>query len=126
MTQISRNPVHKDVYYSIRDDLVWVFSELHSQEDTKVFFYEFFTKTERIMLAKRLAVAMMLHRGFIYRDIRDILHVSTSTITGIATRLDQGGIGLKKIFDKLAREERMEVFWTKVNRALDRFSRLRK
>jgi len=97
MTQISRNPVHKDVYYSIRDDLVWVFSELHSQEDTKVFFYEFFTKTERIMLAKRLAVAMMLHRGFIYRDIRDILHVSTSTITGIATRLDQGGIGLKKI-----------------------------
>ena len=44
MTQISRNPVHKDVYYSIRDDLVWVFSELHSQEDTKVFFYEFFNE----------------------------------------------------------------------------------
>ncbi len=78
------------------------------------------------MFAKRLAVAMMLHRGFMYRDIRDILHVSTSTISGIAAQLDQGGIGLKKIFDKLAREERMEVFWTKVSRALDRFSRYRK
>ena len=120
MVQLSRNPVHKDVFYQIRDDLIWVFSELRSQEDTKIFFYEFFTKTERIMLAKRLGIAMMLHRGFIYSDIREILHVSTSTITGVASQLDQGGIGIKKIIDKLAREERMEIFWSKINRALDR------
>ncbi|OGG31289.1 hypothetical protein A3A63_01205 [Candidatus Gottesmanbacteria bacterium RIFCSPLOWO2_01_FULL_46_9] len=126
MTQLSRNPVHKDVYYSIRDDFIWVIGSLHSQEETKAFFYDFFTKTERVMFTKRLAIALMLHKGYEYGQIQYILHVSTSTISRVMNWLDSGGAGVKHVLDKLIREEKMEDFWTKVNHALDTVARLRK
>jgi len=126
MTQLSKNPVHKDVYYSIRDDFIWILSALRSQDETKAFVYDFFTKTERVMLAKRLAIAMMLHRSHSYEDIKFILHVSTSTINRVANWLDSGGVGVTRVLDKLIREEKMEVFWNKVNRSLDSIARLRK
>jgi TrpR-related protein YerC/YecD len=126
MPQISRNPVHKDVYYSIRDDFIWILSALRSQEETKAFFYDFFTKTERIMFAKRLAVAMMIYKGFQYEDIRFILHVSTATISRVADWLDRSGEGVRKVLDKLITEEHTQAFWDKINHTLDRFSRLRK
>jgi len=126
MTQLSRNPVHKDVYYSIRDDFIWVLSALRSQEETKSFFYDFFTKTERVMFTKRLAIAMMLHKAYSYEEIRFILHVSTSTINRVANWLDVEGVGVRNVLDKLIREEKMEIFWSKINRSLDRFARLRK
>jgi len=126
MTQLSRNPIHKDVYYSIRDDFIWVLSSLRTQEETKLFFYDFFTKTERVMFSKRLAIAMMLHKSYTYEDITFILHVSTSTINRVANWLDVGGIGVTKVLDKLIQEEKMEVFWNKINRSLDNVARLRK
>ena len=126
MTQLSRNPIHKDVYYSIRDDFIWVIGALHSQEDTKAFFYDFFTKTERVMFSKRLAIALMLHRNYSYEQIQYILHVSTSTINRVMNWLDSGGIGVKRVLDKLIREEKMEVFWSKINKALDSIAHLRK
>lgn len=126
MTQISKNPVHKDVYYSIRDDFLWILTAMHSQSEVKAFFYDFFTKTERIMFAKRLAVALMLHKGFQYDDIRFILHVSTATISRASEWLDHGGEGVKYAMDKLIKEEKAELFWKQVDRALYKFARLRK
>jgi len=115
MPQISKNPVHKDVFYEIRDDFLWTLGQLRSEEEVKSFFYDFFTKTERVMLAKRLAIAMMIHKGFTYDDIKFILHVSTSTITSVSHWLDRGGVGVKHILDKLVKEEHAEAFWRKVN-----------
>lgn len=126
MTQISRRPVEKDVYYSIRDDFLWILAALRTTDEVKAFFYDFFTKTERVMLTKRLAIALMIHEGYRYEDIRFILHVSTSTINRVANWLDTGGEGVKKVLDKLIQEEKMKAFWDKINKALDKYSRLRK
>lgn len=120
MTQLSRKPIHKDVFIEIRDDFLWVLAELKSTIEVKEFFYDFFTKTERVMLAKRLAVAMMIYKNYRYDDIRSILHVSTSTITRVSDWLDKGGDGVKRVLEKLVNEERMQAFWDKVNRFIDR------
>lgn len=115
MTQLSRNPIHKDVFFEIRDDFILLLSQLRGQAETKLFFYDFFTKTERVMFAKRLAVALMIRKGFQYKDIQYILHVSSATISKMINWMDQGGDGLKKALDKLIREEHMEAFWRKIN-----------
>ena len=44
----------------------------------------FFTRTEKIVLAKRIAIAFMLVKGYSYRQISDKIKVSTSTILKIA------------------------------------------
>lgn len=118
MTQLSKRPVDKDVYYSIRDDFLWVLQSIRNPQDVKAFYYDFFTKTERVMFAKRLAVAMMLHKQFSYEDIVYILHVSTSTINRVSEWLDKGGEGTKKFLEKRMLSEEMEDFWKKVVKTL--------
>lgn len=119
MTQLSRNPIHKDVYFEIRDDFVWILSALQSSEETKAFFNDFFTKTERLMFAKRLAIALLLQKGYDYRDIQYLLHVSTSTISRTAHWLDREGNGVARILSKLVREERIDTFLKKIDRFIE-------
>ena len=119
MTQLSKNPIHKDIYYSIRDDFLWVLSSFHSQDETKSFFYDFFTKTERDMFAKRLATALLIRKGYEWRDIQFLLHVSTATISRISNWLDREGGGVKPVLDKLIRQEHVEKFLDKVDRFIE-------
>lgn len=46
---------------------------------------------ERIMLAKRMAVAVLLEKGYSHNSIADILHLSTTTIANIESRWGKGG-----------------------------------
>jgi len=48
------------------------------------------TSTEQIMLAKRLAVIVMLERGYTYYRIMKTLKVSTSTIKRLHRNLESG------------------------------------
>ena len=47
---------------------------------------------ERIMLAKRLAAAVLLEKGYAYNQVADALHVSKSTVSNIDQRLGEGGV----------------------------------
>lgn len=120
MTQVSRFPLEEDVYYQIRDDFLWTISSHHSQDQAKAFFYDFFTKTERLMLAKRFAVALLIYENFDYRDIQYLLHVSSATISREAQWLDKEGNGIKPILEKLKQEERIKAFLKKADRFIDR------
>jgi len=119
MPHVSRHPLAKDVYFEILDELFWLLTEIKNKEEMKTFLYDFFTKTERLMLAKRLAVALMLTQGYSYSTIRDLLKVSTATINRTSVWLEKGGEGLKKGLTKLARKEKMEKFWRNLNKFLE-------
>lgn len=118
MPHISKYPLARDVYYEILDELFWLLTEIKNQQEMKSFLYDFFTKTERIMLAKRLAISLMLVQGYSYSTIRDLLKVSSGTINRASEWLDKGGDGLKKGLMKLSRKEKMDEFWKNVDRFL--------
>lgn len=44
------------------------------------------------MLAKRLAIVVLLEKGYSYNNVADILHISTSTASNVDHRLKSGGI----------------------------------
>lgn len=52
---------------------------------------------EQIMIAKRLAVVILLEQGYSYNQIADNLHISISTASNIDNRLQTGYI--RKIVD---------------------------
>ncbi len=121
MTQMSRNELNKDVYYEIRDDLLSIVSQLTSKEKVKLFYYEFFTKTERLMFAKRMGIVMMIRRGYNYDEIQAVLKVSTSTITSVSRRLDQGSVFMKHLVDKMVQDEKTEFFWDRVDKFIEQY-----
>ena len=58
--------------------------------ETKPVFYEFFTYTERAMLAKRLAVIAMLSRKVSTYAIAEVLLMSPSTVDRMSLKCERG------------------------------------
>ena len=73
--------------------------------EVEAFFSELLTPTEKVMLAKRLAIATLLMRGHDYRSISFLLKVSFSTIFRVKALLEQSEGGYRKVIEKMLRKQ---------------------
>lgn len=109
MTQVSKYPIRKDVYEEIFETLLETIANLTTKKDVSAFFNEFLTPTERIMFAKRLAVGLLIAKSYDYKEIRELLKVSTATIASYST-FYKYGTGYKEVIKKILRNEKIEKF----------------
>lgn len=110
MPQISRFPLKPKIAKEITNSLWWVVANLRTEDEVSKFLGDLLTTTEKTMLAKRLAVALMLEKGFTYWQIRDTLKVSTATILAMRNWLEKGGEGYRLAIRKLLRREKIKNF----------------
>ena len=110
MTHVSRFPIPKDVYFEILDELYWVLADVKKPEEMKSFLGDFFTKTERLMLAKKARARCYGHKKIRYRYREKVLHVSTGTIYRMKEKLDAGGNGIMASVRRLMKHEAFEQF----------------
>lgn len=113
MAQISKYPVSKKVYNRIFDLFLEIFSKLGTKQEVSDFFDEFLTPTEKIMLAKRLAINILLAKKFSYDEISEILRVSSATITNVSDKYKYGKT-LNTITQDLINKEGIEDFWLEI------------
>lgn len=109
MSQVSKYPVRKDVYEEIFETLLETIAGLTTKRSVASFFEEFLTPIERIMFAKRLAVGLLIAKGYDYKQIGDLLKVSTSTIADYSIFYKYGK-GYREIINKLLLDEKIEKF----------------
>lgn len=74
--------IHKQFYKIIK--------ELSRTGNAKLVFDELFTKTEKLMLAKRLAIILLLDQGESIYAIENTLKVSPSTVARISLAYEEG------------------------------------
>ena len=67
------------------------------------------TQTEKVMLAKRLAVVVMLKENFSEQDIADSLHVTRVTVERIKHYLENHWQGFEFALEALEKEKRLKV-----------------
>ena len=115
--QVSRNPLSKESNYEIQATLWWLLARLDNDFDVRNFLNSLLTKTEKIMLAKRLAIAFLLNKNYNYRDISDALKVSTATVCKIKEIMDKTEGGYELFIKKL--EKRNEL--KKLEKQFDKF-----
>lgn len=118
MPHVSRYPLAKDVYKEITEELGLILASIGSEREMAQFLGDLLTKTERTMLAKRLAIARLLLRGWSWSEICEFLKVSKSTVNRMQHWLDGGGQGYRLAVKKLDRREKIERFWKKVDSAI--------
>lgn len=94
------------------------FLNLKSVEDARIFLNDLLTRTEKTMIAKRLAIAVLLTKGYDYRSISSTLKVSATTINAILKQQTIDGRGYKNIVGKILRDEDLESFYLKLTRHL--------
>lgn len=92
------------------------FIDLKSVEDARLLLGDLLTRTEKIMIAKRLAIAVLLAKGYDYRSIINILKVSFTTINAILKQQVIDGRGYKKAVDKILKNESLDDFYTQLTK----------
>ena len=102
--------ISKDVYQKIFDVFLKTIADLKTKAEVEKFFQDFLTPTERIMLAKRLAIGLLLAKKYDYRDISKILRVSTTTVANMSILYKYGQF-YRKIIDEIESDEQMKEFW---------------
>ncbi len=105
MSQISKYPISKNIADRIFEIFLATFIHLKNKQEADQFISDLLTPTEKVMLAKRLAIAFLLENNYDYRTIQQILRVSTGTITSVNIARQHGSIGYKKVIGKILKEE---------------------
>lgn len=118
MTQVSKYPISKAVEKRIFEIFFSTIVNLRSSEDVASFLEDFLTPTEKMMLTKRLAVAVMLAKGYDYRAIRKTLRVSFQMIASVNLWFKYKGKGYQKVIERILREEKADEFWQKIDNVL--------
>jgi len=101
MPKISRNKLEKSVYDEIVNRLMATFAMVTTSREITELFDGLFTKTERLMFAKRLAIAVLLERGYSYGAISKKLKVSSVTIGFIRNGMLKENVLYEKLIQEL-------------------------
>ena len=111
MSQISKYPISKAISDRIFEVFLKTLVEVKNREEADQFISDFLTPTEKIVLAKRLAIAFLLEKGHDYRTIQQIIRVSAPTITSVSIARKYGSDGYKKLISKILRQEKLIEFF---------------
>lgn len=121
MPQVSRYVLRKDVEKRMFKVFEKTISDIRKASDVKSFINDLLTPTEKIMLAKRLGIAVLLSKGYDYRSISKVLKVSTTTILAIVKQAAINGQGYKIAVNNILRDEDREAVFLKLEHALGKF-----
>lgn len=112
MPQVSKYPISSSVAERIFSVFIKTLVSVKNDTDAADYASDLFTPTEKVMLAKRIAIALMLIKGYEYREISKVLRVSLGTIASVSTSLKHGKGSYKKILDRIVREEKIDDFFS--------------
>lgn len=84
------------------DNLFMAILGLKNVKEAGMFFRDLCTVTEIKAMSERWQIANLLNRGMSYRDIADILKVSTTTVSRVAAWLNNGKGGYRLALDKIS------------------------
>lgn len=119
MTKVSRLPLRRDIWDRIFDLFINTLISIKNKKKLKGFVVNFFSPTERIMFAKRLAAAVMIAKGNDYQTIRRVLKISPPTIAKMSFRIRYEGEGLKPVIESILKKDAAKILWEEVKDLLD-------
>ena len=90
MVNISKRKLSKEMQKELYTQLADIFLSSDSRKESERTLTEILTKTEKVMLAKRVGIIAMLERGYSSYKIMNTLNVSTLTIARVQKRLSCG------------------------------------
>lgn len=119
MTQVSKFKLRNDVWERIFDLFSESILSIKDRKELNGFLEDFLSPTERIMLAKRFAITVLLAKGNDYKSIGTLLRVTPSTIAKMNLLMKYGGKGLVPVVDKLLKRDATRIIWEEIKSLLD-------
>lgn len=106
MAQISKRPMQLEIEERIYHLLDEVLAKAATEDEARLFLKELMTETEQTVLAKRLAIALMLIKGMSYAKIDEVLKVSPPTVFKVKEWMKYKGEGFKELLVRVVEGEK--------------------
>lgn len=119
MSQVSRRLLPKDIKEYIFKIFRKTLLSFKKPKDLEEFLDDLLTPTEKMMLAKRLAIAVCLAKGYDYRSICDALKVTPGTVSSVNLWFSHKGRGYKKVVEKIIEDEKSQEFWDNIEKFVE-------
>ncbi len=103
--------------------LFWDYlANLRDSNAIKEFLESLLSYPEQVMLSKRLAIVLLLARGYSYNDIDKHLKVSKATAASIHRRILIGSPGFTNAARRILTKERRAAWWDELEKLLLKLS----
>ncbi|OGI89674.1 hypothetical protein A2911_02635 [Candidatus Nomurabacteria bacterium RIFCSPLOWO2_01_FULL_40_15] len=106
MPHVSSKKLDPKLLEKLSRKLLAVLEKAQNKQSFSSVVNELFTSTEKIMLAKRLAIILMLSSRVPQHKVVDILKVSPSTVAKTSLQIE---IGKYKNILKISKKEKMDI-----------------
>jgi len=118
MTRISRYPVKEEVLEKLFE---LFFKTVGNKENSKDFYEvinDLLSPTERIMIAKRIAIVFLLIKNIEFKNICEVLKVSSSTVSKFNLLKEKNSPIIKNLEEALFKDELFDFFLDFLNTLL--------
>lgn len=122
MAQVSRRIINKDLADRIFELFIKTVADFKRPSDVLNFIEDLLSPTEKVMLTKRLAIAILLSKGYTYEEIDQILKVSRPTIMTVSYFLKSGKGGYQKVVNEIINSQKREELADKIEELLMKLS----
>ena len=119
MTKVSRLPLREDVWQRVFELFLKTTISIKDKKKLQGFINDLYSPTEKIMLAKRLACAVMIAKGNDYESIRRTLRISPPTIAKMSMLVKYKGQGLIPIIEEILRKDSFRILWREISGLID-------
>lgn len=118
MTKVSKRFLDEKLWKKIFELFTRAIADFKKPLEVENFLEDLLSPTEKIMLTKRLAIAILLVKGYTYDEIDEKLKVSRSTIMGVSFWLKNGKSGYAKAVEKIIKNQNKEALVDKIDEIL--------
>lgn len=122
MGRISKRKIDSEVEERIFEIFWGYLAHLRNPQDIHEFLVSLLSYTEQVMLAKRLAIAVLISRGVTYEYIDETLKVSPSTVGTVHKQILIGAQGYIKAIKRIQSQETLEGIWNSLEEILLKLS----
>lgn len=120
MPQISKIKLNSEIEDRIFSLLWKSLSRLEDSDESAEFMSDLLTETERLMVAKRLSIAILVYRGNSPSEIREVLNVSFSTIGSVSGWVKNSTEKTKQILEEVSNQKDWEALNDKLEEIFDK------
>ncbi|MEK7532998.1 MAG: Trp family transcriptional regulator [Patescibacteria group bacterium] len=118
MTQISRIPLRKEVEQRVYEVLMESIAAARTRDTVVRLVDDLLSPTERLMIAKRLSIALLLLKHYDQRTISSWLKVSLGTVSKVSLALQRGRGGYQTVIATILGKEELQSLIRKIDDAL--------
>lgn len=110
MPHLSKKQLKLNEKKELLSSLKIVLRKINKDEEVELFLVSLLSDTEQLMLAKRLAIVVLLKENIPDLVISDILGVTRETVARIRDKLEIKGVGYEIALKKLEEEKILKAF----------------